>query len=930
MAAGVLNCWCQKANLKPEWSWNNAAVPGQAASPWVGTLRLAGVPYESTAQAPNKKLAQDQCVTDMVNYLSQAGLIDKVPAAAKLFASTSLGSAQPPAAKKARIDPQAWPELQPVASEDPANGELGSWGQNGLEQQAAAGHSELQAETPTREIASPTGFLPVGCVNATPEQLLQQKMNFQVLMKQQTVAQPGKKAAKYTSTDARYQEILRCVRQGVPEAAHEVVAGMDDMQGVVGLKQYATIIASTSMRVTTQSILELLNMMEEKKLITFPDAPCQAHFGTYARWLIMDLIADGEASISRATKVPPHILEAAGHGVSNLRATKAKSGTEFLLNGHIPHGAAMQKGDWVFVTCNDTGAAVGSQEGTLEAEVTSVHPMGRGISVRMIGRTEQELDALVGRWCRVDRAGNRITYSRQIDSLRLACTMGEGLEWLKTALFEDAPLDQFGDAALERQTISKLRAAATSAQLLAQMNESQQQAAAAALVRRMTLIQGPPGTGKTYTAAMIIQLLAMGGHTPILAAADSNIAVDNLLSALASTGLRLVRVGRQESTRPDLERFNIEAQLPTPMGGFNGDKKGGKSWGDLTRFVKMGQVVFATCSGAALPVLDGIDFKAIIIDEATQATEPSTLTAVVKALPESAVVLVGDHCQLPPTVLSKEANEQGLGISLFERMVGRGMQPLLLDIQYRMHPAIAAFPSAKFYEGRIRSGVPGALRPAPRALNWRDRRVPISVIPVQGSEYSEGTSYVNATEASMLKQLVVHILQQSQDLRPEDIGVISPYAAQVRRIRRDLSNASPVCRAVEVNSVDGFQGREKELIIVSTVRSNLKGQVGFLSDPRRLNVAITRARRGLVVLGDVNTLATDQNCWGPWVSWAQDCGLVQSQPPANPEAARELATLDGLPVEDLVLVSGIGRPGAHAGAEASPFDELTFEALIGK
>jgi len=708
---------------------------------------------------------------------------------------------------------------------------------------------------------------------------------------------------------------------------------MDHQAGGLSLKQYTTIITGMSMRTGMQGMLDLMNMMEERKLIVFPDISCQAYFGTYARWLVMDLVAEGEATIGKAEGMPNHVLEYGGSTITGLRAARSKpgAGTEVLLQGHIPIVANMQKGDWLFVTFTDAGGSIGSQEATLEAVVETVQPMGRGLAVKIIGRNEQELTGIDEQMCRVDKAGNRITYSRQIDALRLACALPDEMRWLKTALFEDDQLDQFGDATLEARTSAQLRGNTSSSKLMSQLNDSQQRATAAALVRRLTLIQGPPGTGKTYTAAMIVQMLVLSGHTPVLATADSNIAVDNLLSALAHTNVRVVRIGRPESTRPDLEKFNIESSIkdPIPFAGRGRDEKG-KNWGDLTRFVKMSQVVCATCSGAALPLAEGLGFKAIIVDEATQATEPSTLVAMVKAMPETALIFVGDHCQLPPTVLSQDANNQGLGISFFERMVGRGMKPLLLDVQYRMHPALARFPSMKFYESKIRSGVPGQMRSAPKSLQWRDRRVPISVIPVQGHEQSEGTSFSNAVESQMVKQLIAHILggHGQSDLRPEDIGVISPYAAQVRRIKRDLGHAAATARRVEVNSVDGFQGREKELIIVSTVRANLSGSVGFLSDARRLNVAITRARRGLVVLGDVATLARDEDCWGPWISWAKECGLIQAIPPHNLAASVELSKLDGMSAMELLELSGVGEGtgGLPEGNDAS--DDPPVETLF--
>ena len=181
-----------------------------------------------------------------------------------------------------------------------------------------------------------------------------------------------------------------------------------------------------------------------------------------------------------------------------------------------------------------------------------------------------------------------------------------------------------------------------------------------------------------------------------------------------------------------------------------------------------------------------------------------------------------------------------------------------------MHPAISDFPNRTFYEGLLVDGIAAADRPNPAGLLWNDWEVPIAFLPVNGDEIlsADGVSKENPSEAGWAARILESLLEAG-DLNQSDIGIITPYAGQVRAIRDALTERND---SVEVKTVDGYQGREKEVIIFSCVRSNSDGNIGFLADPRRLNVALTRAKRGLIVIGDPNTLRNDET----WASWLED------------------------------------------------------------
>ncbi|GFH27097.1 uncharacterized protein HaLaN_25360, partial [Haematococcus lacustris] len=249
------------------------------------------------------------------------------------------------------------------------------------------------------------------------------------------------------------------------------------------------------------------------------------------------------------------------------------------------------------------------------------------------------------------------------------------------------------------------------------------------------------------------------------------------------------------------------------------------------------------------------------------------------------VIIVGDHKQLPPTVLSPKAAEQGLGVSLFERMMEAGVPSTLLGVQYRAHPLLSEFPSARFYAGAVQSGVkpddrPQLTPPFPPGKGAAGH--PPLVFFHDGSSKEEpgdsGKSYTNEGQATLVARIVTSLVK-SHDVQPSSIGCISFYAAQVSLIKSLLHQPNEGMMAVQVASVDGFQGQEKDVIVISTVRSNSGGNIGFLKDPRRLNVAITRAKRLLVVVGNKATL-TAGGCphWKAWMEYLEDKGWVLPVP----------------------------------------------------
>lgn len=310
-----------------------------------------------------------------------------------------------------------------------------------------------------------------------------------------------------------------------------------------------------------------------------------------------------------------------------------------------------------------------------------------------------------------------------------------------------------------------------------------------------------------------------------------------------------------------------------------------KDFDERMKILRDQDVICATTIAAGGDFLSRFKFQGILIDEVAQATEVSTLVPIVLRGAKQ-LVLVGDHCQLPPSVLSREAELRGLSLSIYKRLADTGIEPHFLDTQYRSHPKIAEFSAKCFYQGALYSGVADFDRVPPGGVNWPNPNVPVAFVEVGGKETIDGESKANPAEVESLRCLVSQVLDEGE-LSLSDIGIVTPYMAQVRALRRSIRDSLPSDvdkRMLEIASVDNFQGREKELIIFSSVRSNKRGNVGFLADWRRLNVMLTRARRGLVVFGAASTLRHDPH-WQQWLEWCHHHdAIVQAELPKPPVA----------------------------------------------
>ena len=418
------------------------------------------------------------------------------------------------------------------------------------------------------------------------------------------------------------------------------------------------------------------------------------------------------------------------------------------------------------------------------------------------------------------------------------------------------------------------------------LNKTQEHAVNEVLrAKDVAIVHGPPGTGKTTTLVEAIYE-TLRRESQVLVCAQSNMAVDWISEKLVDRGLNVLRIGNPTRVDDKMLSFTYERRfeahpdypqlwaLRKAIRELHSQRKRTDNWHQKMDRLKSrateleirinaelfgeARVIACTLVGSANRLLDGMKFGTLFIDEAAQALEAACWIPIRRA---SRVIFAGDHCQLPPTVKCYEALKGGLGCTLMERIANTKPEVVtLLCIQYRMHEDIMRFSSDWFYHNQM------VAAPEVKNRSILDLDLPITWInpPVLPSEAGEGqtaTSLFNASEAELTLlslQAYFEMIGKQRILDERlDVGIISPYRAQVQLLRSRLRKEAffkPFRHLISVNTVDGFQGQERDIIVISMVRSNDEGQIGFLRDLRRMNVAITRARMKLIILGDSQTL----------------------------------------------------------------------------
>ena len=516
------------------------------------------------------------------------------------------------------------------------------------------------------------------------------------------------------------------------------------------------------------------------------------------------------------------------------------------------------------------------------------------------GRKNDSIEVALDRWpdgkvFRVDLTADEVTRQRYLSAVDTVRVSKGRLGQLREILMGE-----------RKPTFQETSADSLPLRSKIELNSIQKETVRLAMsANDVALIHGPPGTGKTTTVvAFICECVAE--RQKVLACAPSNTAVDNLLERLVAEGVRAVRLGHPARVTESLRQHSLDglaehhdnASIVRDMRREARDlfrkadrwTRGKPARGEKQELRREAKRLLSDAKllerQAVESILDGADvicatttfneemlgdrwFQTAVIDEACQTPEPGCWVPLMRS---DRLILAGDPFQLPPTVLSPEAVEKGYSISMLERLMelyGDSVTRLLTR-QYRMHESIMRFSSDHFYDGKLIADEHVAshlLCDLPGVDPSLETEKPVEFFDSAGAAWEEtvepeGLSKLNEKEA----EFVVFKVRQlfAQGVNVEDISVIAPYAAQVRKIRglfrsikTESGEASELCN-VEVDTVDGFQGREKEVIVISLVRSNAQCEIGFLKDYRRTNVALTRARRKLIVIADSATLGGDE------------------------------------------------------------------------
>ncbi|CAL4917765.1 unnamed protein product [Urochloa decumbens] len=588
------------------------------------------------------------------------------------------------------------------------------------------------------------------------------------------------------------------------------------------------------------------------------------------------------AEISAESETSAKSLERRGGIIANLKCTDAQTG----LMGKTLLEFQPNKGDVLPSHKFGTHDVVALKPNKADAGSAS---LGQGVVYRLKDSSitvafddipEDGLNSPL----RLEKLANEVTYRRMKDALiqlSKAVQTGPCANLVPVLFGEKAPMRS--KDAMKFSPFNK------------NLDDSQKDAISKALGSRdVFLLHGPPGTGKTTTIIEII-LQEVKRGSKILACAASNIAVDNIVERLARYRTKLVRLGHPARLLPQVLDSALDAQvLRADNSSLAGDirkemkvlnskllkAKDRNTKRDIrkelktlakeerkrqqlavTDVLKNADVVLTTLTGASSKKLNGITFDLVVIDEAAQALEVACWIALLKG---PRCILAGDHLQLPPTIQSVEAEKKGMGKTLFERLTEAYGEEItsMLTVQYRMHEHIMTWSSKELYNNKIKahSSVAGHMLYDLEEVTTSSSTEPtIILIDTTGcdmeevkdeeeSTMNEGEAAVSIAHAKLLVESGVHA---------SDIGIITPYAAQVTCLKM-MRNKDAKLKDLEISTVDGFQGREKEAIIISMVRSNSKKEVGFLSDHRRMNVAVTRARRQCCLVCDVETVTSDK------------------------------------------------------------------------
>jgi ATP-dependent RNA/DNA helicase IGHMBP2 len=450
------------------------------------------------------------------------------------------------------------------------------------------------------------------------------------------------------------------------------------------------------------------------------------------------------------------------------------------------------------------------------------------------------------------------------------------------------------------------------------LNSSQQSAVERILAAEdLAIVHGPPGTGKTTTLVAAIRSLLRKDEGQVLVVAPSNTAVDLLSEKLADTGVNVLRIGNPAKVSEKLFSLTLDSRM-AEHGAMKEIKRLRKKAGEfkdmahkykrnfgqaereqrkalfdearnilkeverteqfiLDDVIGKARVITATLVGANHYTVRNLRYATVLIDEAGQALEPACWIPILKA---PKLVLAGDHCQLPPTIKSEEAARKGLSTTLLEKCVSLHPEAVtLLEVQYRMHERIMGYASEVFYDRRLRA------HPAVAQHVLFAGEAPLAFVDTAGcgfDELQEGTGLTNPEEAAFLIRHATKLVAELETRYPGDdfptMAIISPYRNQVHLLQ-ELVRAAPGLREhadkITVNTIDSFQGQERDIVYIGMTRSNADNRIGFLSDTRRMNVAMTRARKKLVVIGDSATLSRVPFYAG-FIAYAQQLEAYQS------------------------------------------------------